>query len=177
MTKSPIFRLEAPAYRDAGFWPRPIRLGSKACYVKDWGRSDSEIPPAELEGWLDICGWDGLGLLMGSPFPDGTALGAFDIDHDHYVALGGALLRAPVCGRVGSKGAVFFVRVRGKVGNPQFCVRGAGGKRYGKVAECLFSRKLCVLPPTVHPNTGRPYEWLGQPLLETDFRQLPIVEA
>jgi hypothetical protein len=50
---------------------------------------------------------------------------------------------------------VFFARVRGALSNPEFKVRGEEGKRYGKVAECLFVKKLCLIPPTIHPDTRR----------------------
>jgi hypothetical protein len=176
MTDTRIFAEWAPLYRDHGFWPRPITLGTKACRLKDWPRPDSEIPPAELASWTSEHADLGIGLLMGSPFPDGTTLGALDIDHDDYVRIGRALLRDPPCGRIGKKGAVFFVRVRGRLSNPEFRVQGDQAKRYGKVAECLFVKKLCVIPPTTHPETGRPYEWIGKPLHEVDFEELPIVE-
>jgi hypothetical protein len=167
---------QSPIYRQLGLWPRPITPGSKACHIKDWQRPDGEIPPAQLTSWLKSHANRGIGLLMGSSFPDGTTLGALDIDHDDYVRIGRALLRDPPSGRVGKKGAVFFVRVRGALSNPEFKIRGDEGKRYGKVAECLFIKKLCVIPPTIHPDTGRPYRWIGKPLHEIDFNQLPIVE-
>jgi hypothetical protein len=66
--------------------------------------------------------------------------------------------------------------VRGRLSNPEFRVQSDQAKRYGKVAECLFSKKLCVIPPTIHPETGRPYEWIGRALHEVDFSELPIVE-
>ena len=47
---------------------------------------------------------------------------------------------------------------------------------YGKVAECLFVKKLCVIPPTIHPDTGQAYRWIGTPLHEVEFNELPIVE-
>src|SRR5436305_385047 len=49
-------------------------------------------------------------------------------------------------------------------------------RRWGKVCECLFVKKMCVIPPTVHPDTGQPYRWIGMPLHEIDFRLLPLVE-
>jgi hypothetical protein len=89
---------------------------------------------------------------MGSPFPDGTALGALDIDRDEYVGVGRALLRDPPCGRAGKKGAVFFVRVRGPLSNPEFRVRGEEGKRYGKVSEWFGTSpselKTSLAPPS-----------------------------
>ena len=91
-------------------------------------------------------------FLWAALFPDGTTLGALDIDHDDYVRLGRALLGDPPSGRVGKKGAVFFVRVRGSLSNSEFRVQGDQAKRYGKVAECLFVKKLCVIPPTIHPR-------------------------
>jgi hypothetical protein len=171
-----VFAELATAYRSAGFWARPVSPGSKACHVRDWQKPDPELPPVTLCAWLGTHAHFGIGLLMGSPFPDGTTLGALDIDHDHYVDLAKASLGDPPCGRIGKKGAVYFVRVRGAPRNFEFRVKGDEGKRYGKVAECLFAKKLCVIPPTIHPETGQRYRWIGTSLLEIDFCKLPIVE-
>jgi hypothetical protein len=113
---------------------------------------------------------------MGTPFPDGTTLGALEIDHDEYVRLGRASLIDASSGRVGKKGAVFFVRVRGRLSNPEFTVRGEANQSYGKVAECLFTKRLCIIPPTIHPDIRQPYRWFGRPLHELSFDELPIVE-
>jgi hypothetical protein len=45
------------------------------------------------------------------------------------------------------------------------------------VGELLCRSRFCVLPPTIHPNTERPYRWIGTPLHEVDFHALPIIEA
>jgi hypothetical protein len=55
----------------------------------------------------------GVGLLMGSPFPDGTMVGALDIDRDEYTRISQVFLHHPPCGRIGKKGAVFSVCIRG----------------------------------------------------------------
>jgi bifunctional DNA primase/polymerase-like protein len=177
VTEAPsIFAHWAGVYRRRGLWPRPVTVGSKACHLKDWQKPDSEMPQATLASWLTSRADFGIGLLMGSPFSDGTSLGALDIDRDEYVRIGRALLRDPPCGRIGKKGAVFFVRVRGRLSNPEFRVAGDEGKALGKVAECLFIKKLCVIPPTIHPDTKRPYRWIGRALHEVEFNELPIVE-
>jgi hypothetical protein len=165
----------AGVYRRRGHWPRPITPGTKACHVRDWQKPDSELSAATHASWLTSHANFGIGLLMGSPFPDGTTLGAVDIDRDEYVHVGRASLGRTPSGRVGKKGAVLFVRVRGPLSNLEFRVRGEAG-RYGKVAECLFVKKLCVIPPTIHPDTGQAYRWIGRPLHELDFDDLPIVE-
>jgi hypothetical protein len=172
----PIFARWAGVYRERGYWPRPITPGTKACHLKDWQKPDSELANATLASLLTSNASFGIGLLMGSPFPDGTTLGALDIDHDEYVRLGRASLIDCPSGRIGKRGAVFFVRVRGRLSNPEFTVRGEAGKRYGRVAECLFVKKLCIIPPTIHPDLGQPYRWFGTPLHELDFNELPIVE-
>jgi Bifunctional DNA primase/polymerase, N-terminal len=133
------------------------------------------MPEETLASWLMSHANFGIGLLMGSPYPDGTTLGALDIDHDDYVRVGRTVFHDPPSGRIGKKGAAFFVRVRGRPSNYEFKVRGHDGK-YGKVAECLFVKKLCIIPPTIHPETGQPYRWIGRPLYEVDFDELPIVE-
>ena len=165
----------APTFRGIGKWPRPITKGTKASLVKEWQVPDDQKPQAELERWLKRYDNLGIGLLMGSPFPDGTTLGALDVDRDEYVGLANVLLQSPVCGRIGKKGAVFFVRVAGNFGNPEFRVGGALAKEWDKVAECLFRKKLCVIPPTIHPETNRSYRWIGTPLHEVDFASLPLI--
>lgn len=166
----------AGVYRQRGYWPRPITPGTKACHVREWQKPDSDLPEATLASWLTSHANFGIGLLMGSPFPDGTMLGALDIDRDQYVRVGRASLGHTPSGRVGKKGAVLFVRVRGRPSNPEFSVHGEEGKRYGKVAECLFVKWLCIIPPTIHPETGQSYRWIGRPLHEVGFDELPVVE-
>lgn len=91
----------AQIMRDAGFWPRPL-IG-KACKIPGWQTPDPELPTGTFENWSNKHSDNNIGLLMGSPFPDGTLLGALDIDHDAYVPLGRAILRDPPCGRIGKK--------------------------------------------------------------------------
>jgi hypothetical protein len=82
----PIFARWAGVYRERGYWPRPITPGTKACHLKDWQKPDSELANATLASLLTSNASFGIGLLMGSPFPDGTTLGALDIDHDEVCA-------------------------------------------------------------------------------------------
>ena len=169
---SGIFVTEAPLYRAKGFWPRPVTAGSKACYLPEWQKPDPEIGEEGLQRMLQENSDHSVGLLMGSPLPDGTTLGALDIDRNDYVRLAKTLLGGdPPSGRFGSKGAVFFVRVAPGVKNRKFRV----GKNGEQIAEALFSRSICVIPPTIHPNTGEAYRWIGVPLLDLDPSTLPLL--
>jgi hypothetical protein len=164
----------AECYRALGLQPRPIIPGTKACKLPGWQRPDCEISDHTFGVWLRKFHCFGIGLVMGANLPDGSTLGALDIDHDDYTRIGRTLLGDPVSGRFGKKGAVFFVRVFGDAKNWEFKVK--GHPQLGKVAECLFTKKLCVIPPTVHPDTNQPYRWLGTALHEVPLDLLPAVE-
>lgn len=172
-----IFATWAPVCRKLGLWARPVLPGSKACKIPNWQLPDDQQASGTLDMWRRRFADNGIGLLMGSPLPDGTRLGALDVDREEYVALARVLLANPICGRFGQKGVVFFVRYGRQLGNPEFRVRGKENASWGKVAECLFEKKLCVIPPTIHPKTNAPYRWLGIPLHEVDFTKLPMVEG
>lgn len=164
----------APLYRKAGFWPRPVRPGTKAPPFQKWNVPDPERKLGELEGWLKTCGTCGIGLVLGSPLPDGSKLAAVDIDRDDYVRATAALLRSPVCGRIGAKGVAYLVRLKGNGKYRPLKVKGDDGYRVG---EILCDNRFLVLPPTIHPETKEPYRWVGKPLLEVDYLDLPLLEA
>src|SRR4051812_40107463 len=83
-------------YRARGFYPRALinvpdaKTGEKrgkACLLKGWQTSDPDLPAGTLEKWdRNSFDWN-IGLLMGSPFPDGSQLCALDIDNDFYVRM------------------------------------------------------------------------------------------
>lgn len=163
----------AKILRDLDYWPRPL-IG-KACKEKGWQTPDPELPPAMIEEWDTKHAYSNIGLLLGSPFPDGTLLGALDIDNDNYVGLGKALLGNPPCARIGSKGLGIFVRLVPSLKNQKIRVKGDEGEKYGQVLECLFHQSILAIPPSIHPKTNRPYQWVGTPLHEIDFNELPLI--
>lgn len=172
-TPTTPFGTWAPIYRGAGFWPRP--LVGKACKLLNWQTPDPEQPEGRLDQWVKDFPGANIGLLMGSSLPDGTLLGALDIDHDDYVGLGRVLFNDPVCARVGKKGVVYFVRVSPSLSSQKFRVTGKGGEKYGQVAELLFKGNICAIPPSIHPDTHQPYKWIGPSLLEVDLNKLPLI--
>src|SRR4051794_18374198 len=100
-----IFSVWAPVYRQRGFDPLPVTPGQKACHAPKWQEPMSDD---RLRQFIGSHGDHGIGLLMGTPFADGTTLSAMDIDADDLVRLGTALLGNPPCSRVGKKGCVIF---------------------------------------------------------------------
>lgn len=170
-----IFAELGPLYREKGLEPRPVFPGTKGCKIKLWQQSDSEWAPGTFERWDEENSNAGIGLRTGTALAGGGTFGFLDIDLAEYVdpivaAIGGA-----PCQRIGSKGTAIPVRVLGTPKNFSFKPKLEGKKGPASV-ECLFTRKLCVIPPTIHPDTGRPYEWVGTPLLELDLGDLPIID-
>lgn len=169
-----IFGKWAPIYRNLGLEPRPIKPGDKAS-VKGWSKPDSDLGKRTLSSWDKKYSNFGIGLRMGTPLPDGGFLGVVDIDRDDYVRLATTLLNDPPSGRLGAKGRAFFVRLLGNLKNAELNVRGESDTKGWHVGDFLFTRKLCVIPPSIHPDTNEAYKWIGTPLHELDFSLLPKI--
>lgn len=174
----PTFAELYPSYRDKGYSVRCVPHGSKGPKVKGWNKPDADQPESFYEKMAKDPGAPGIALLLGTSFPDGTTLGALDVDHDDYVRVAHFMLGNPACGRVGNKGIAFPVRLRGEMKKARlpFEVKLPDG---GKIStgELLGKGSVLALPPTIHPTTDRPYEWVGKPLLETSFEELPVIEV
>jgi hypothetical protein len=164
-----VYAQWAPRYRAAGFWPLPITPGTKTCNVPSWqyGMSDQQF-----EESLRNFPCHGIGLLLGSSFPDGTTLAAVDIDDDHYTKIVSALIGELACAREGSKGLGAFVRCKGPVKTRRYRFENRSPH-----VELLCSGSYIVIPPTTHGLIHRPYRWLTTPLLEFHYDQLPLIEA
>ncbi|MCP4936475.1 MAG: hypothetical protein GY927_20295 [bacterium] len=169
-----IFAKWAPIYRDRGLEPRPVKLGNKACFEKGWTKPDSEVSPEVLGRTLIKRASYGIGLRMGTPLLGGGHLGALDIDNDDYVRISKVLMGNPPCMRIGKKGVVIFARIISNLPNSTFKVKRDGLPDI-QVADCLFDKKFCVIPPTIHPGTKKPYRWIGTPLHKLNFDLLPVI--
>lgn len=172
------FANEFPAYRAKGYSVRAVPVGSKGPKRKGWQKPDPEQPSSFYEDMANDAKSPGIALLLGTAFSDGTTLAALDIDHNDYLRVARFLLGDPVCGRVGSKGIAFPVRLRGqmKMARTSLDVK-LPDSSTTHVGELLVAGSVLAIPPTIHPDISRPYEWVGKPLLETSFEELPIIEV
>ncbi|MCA0402088.1 MAG: bifunctional DNA primase/polymerase [Proteobacteria bacterium] len=169
--------------QEKGLSPRVVTDGTKACHSHNWQVPDAQQATATLDAWAHQAGDAGIALLLGAPISDGTHLGVIDVDNDAYTRAVACLLGNPAVVKIGRKGASFFVRVAGTPGgsftrNPEFrnraIVNGIETDKV-KVVECLFDGKISVLPPSIHPDTGKPYAWTGPTIEDADLLQLPAV--
>lgn len=174
---SPEARLPAPGpfaryaatYRRLGYAPIPVKPGSKQPLISDWPRWCDQLPPPELvQAWARQYPRAGIALATGPA----SGIVALDLDHDDgtHAAILKAAGPSPV-GKLGARGATYFYRYSGE--------RSQAFRRSGEtVCEILAGKRLVIIPPTVHPDTHRPYEWTTpERLLNRSPSQLPPLNA
>lgn len=172
-----IFRNEAPK-----FWALNlpvIPLKRKEPIHAGWQGNLSSIPNEEKQRDLIAAHPNNnIGMLLGVPIDGGnTVLAATDVDDDRLVTLVLQLLglsrverRAVLSGKRGKKGATIFVRAQKSLKST--VIKGAGG--LGNI-DFLAAGRMTVMPPSIHPDTGKPYEVVGTSLLEVNFANLPEI--
>ncbi len=169
-----IFGRAAP-----GFWRRGlavIPVNGKAPIQPGWQGNLGGIPSeGKQQELLSAYPNSNLGLLLGMAAGDDQAVDALDVDDDRllqptlkFLGLNRAERRAMLSGKRGKKGATIFVRAPKTLKST--VIKGAAG--LGNI-DFLAAGKMTVMPPSIHPDTGNPYEVYGAPLLEVDFDSLP----
>jgi hypothetical protein len=163
------FARYAMLYREHGYAPVPVRPGSKAPLIADWTRWCEELPPPELvRQWIERYPDAGIAIATG------PASGIVALDLDHDAASHAAILEAagpsPVA-KIGARGATYFYRYNGETSR--------AFRRHGEtICEVLAGKRLVIIPPTIHPDTGRAYAWTTPArLINYHPSQLPPLNA
>ncbi len=189
MAYSPIS--QAANYAGRGFSPIPICRPYAPLNIK--GKEPGSFAPKlghqlRMTGWERFCAkpaslgemarWladdpeAGLGLACGY-----GGLVAADVDDPRAFAA----IRQ-VCGhlkppsKIGRKGATgFFFDPTGLIESKVFrAKKGADGKQHPLV-EILAKGRQTVIPPTMHPDTGRAYRWHNGSLEDLTPSDLPVI--
>ena len=122
-------------------------------FMKGWEKVALDRPSAdEVRAWNPdvMTGW---GIVLGSPTGDGFKLVAIDIDiddHDQIMELRSALPYTLMMKR-GKKGCTLFFKV--KDGDL------LKSRVYRGLVDYLGAGRQTVMPGSIHPETGKPYEW------------------
>jgi putative DNA primase/helicase len=154
-----------------GFVPLCIDPQSKACRAPGWSKT---TPTAEsIDRTFSRPG--GIGVRLGDLHQDGTCLIAIDIDleeHQLIRAVERALgVRVPV--KRGKKGYTYIFLLDEEHPTQKLYWSRHGGKK--AAIDILCRGAQTVLPPTIHPETKRPYYWVsGTPLDQIERSNLPI---
>lgn len=145
-----IFSALAPQYWAAGFSAIPLHPRSKRPAVDAWQTYATEPIPAEVRAeWLAAFPNHNIGVVLG-PQSD---LCIIDIDTDNpsiVTALRAVLPPSP-WERRGRKGVALAYRFS------NFSTFRITGRNREMMVECLSTRTQCVMPGSIHPDTGAPY--------------------
>jgi len=134
--------------------------------TSEWQRWCDRLPTEiELEIWDT---WPDAGICV----PLSHSLKVIDIDTDDPAMMAAvqAVLPDSEVKKRGAKGFSAFYRGSPAIVSAPFSV----GKT--RVVDLLAYGRQTVLPPTIHPDTGQPYHWLGSETLESvSIDSLPLL--
>lgn len=143
-----IYKDNAPRYFEKGLPVIPLR--GKAPIIQKWQRFHDTMPtPEEQKAMLENYADYNMGLPLGKQ----SGCIALDIDSeiDAEVKLIDALVPTSPWVRVGRKGKVLMFKYNGE---QTFRIKDATGRT---ICELLSSKVQVVLPPSIHPETKKPY--------------------
>lgn len=165
--------------RDNGYSPMPIQPGTKTPGVY----SDGHWRP--MPGWQKYCkspapefvhsnweNWPAAGVCIAH----GTVIGLdLDTDREDVADAVRSAVAIPEVRRRGRKGWMGYFRPAADLDDGTARLRWydpKDGEDARPLVELLLHGTQSVLPPTIHPETQRPYEWLGAALTNTDISEL-----
>lgn len=146
-----IYAENAPKYHAKGLPAIPLIRGQKRPAINGWNRFCNEMPTeSEMAAWRERYADGNIGIPLGKA----SGLVAVDIDTDVQWMIDGIqrLLPPSPWHRVGKKGLVMLYRYSGE---KSFQIKDSSD---GVIVEILSHNKQVVLPPSIHPDTKRPYE-------------------
>jgi hypothetical protein len=158
MSELSTYDLHAPQLLARGFFPLPIGPGTK--------KPQHFVP--SLSEFHDTTGWThpqrrpetspqpgaGIGVRLGQQ-ADGTCVVALDWDNDD-AAIAAMDVFPPTVTKEGQRGFTAFYKVSGSVPTRDFRVDGR------VVVQVLSDGRQTVVPPSIHPDTKRPYTWTSK---------------
>ena len=149
-----IFKTHAPRYFAKGMSVIPLIENSKRPVPNAW--SDyAEFPvPADIQNyWINMPAPHNIGLVLGQQ----SNVSVLDFDYDDPTLIEKMVAILPkganLWKRVGKKGFVLAFKF-----NPQIRSFRIKSKEEGMIVEYLSSGTQVVLPPSIHPDTMKPYE-------------------
>lgn len=151
----------------------PLRLEPSEKFTRAAGWSTDTPTPEKLQ--RVFARPSNLGVRLGDRMADGTHLVAIDIDIEE-VALIACVERAigeKVPCKRGKKGYTYFVRIDREVKTHK--IHWHRNDKKIPAIDILAKGAQTVLPPSIHPETQLPYQWISAvPLHEVDIRTIPV---
>lgn len=149
-----IFKDHAPFYYAKGMSVIPLQVNSKIPLTTAWSDfSDHPVPKEIQQQWLHLPADHNIGLVLGKQ----SGVGVLDIDYADEKLIEKILSILPegydTWKRVGKKGMVLAFKFNPKVPRAFKLI----SPEYGTLVEYLCTGQQVVLPPSIHPDTKKPY--------------------
>jgi hypothetical protein len=145
-----IFGAFAPSYYEKGVPVIPLHFHDKRPIPFHWQNNHDQLPSADTQRqWLETYGECNMGVVLGKQ----SRMMMMDIDtpDQRLVDVITSVLPKSPWVRIGAKGMVLAYRWNGL---RTFRIKDLESNT---IVECLSDRTQCVLPPSIHPDTQRPY--------------------
>jgi len=158
---SSIFADNAMSYYENGYNVLPIEPGKKEVWLPAWQQfCDTRQMEWQVQSWLGTYENHNIGIPLGSASQ--TIALDFDDDVDGLHGKVQELLQGSLVRKKGRKGFTAFYRYNGEITKRWR----KGGKT---VVELLSTGTQTVVPPSIHPDTKKPYFWTTEDTL-LDFK-------
>jgi hypothetical protein len=150
-----------------------IPVKDKAPFIQEWQSLD--VTDDVIDSWEESY----LGVANGFGFRAGQYnIGFLDIDTDDQQQIhkiDEVLDLSHICVKKGLKGKTVFFRFQGTPKKSKYNVKLRPTDKKA-ICEINFTSGQTVLPPSIHPQTGLPYKWISNSLLEIDIEDLPLID-
>ena len=166
-------------YIRCGLSPLPLVPGKKRPIESTWQDFCNKQPNEEtIKIWVDKHDLNHIGLCLGTEVKPGNYLVAIDVDDDDLVeCVWDAIGSRDAPAKIGKKGITVFCVAGSDVINQKIKRRGEDGKpeRLPSV-EILCHGSQTVVPPSVHPQTEKPYRWVTKDIINGYPDNLPVLD-
>lgn len=155
-----------------GYHTVPVIKGQKA--AKDDGWQNLRLSAGQVKKKF-IEEKHNVGVLTGTEVYPGLYLLAVDVDVDDE-----NLIHNIKCAfdgdppaKFGSKGITFFASMTAPAKKRALVQVDPKTKKRKQVVELMATGQQVVVPPSMHPDTGKPYVWVGKSLADVEPVDLP----
>lgn len=166
-----IFATEAPKYYARGIPVIPLNPNSKRPTPQGWSDYADHMITEDIQKYfLSMPANHNIGLVLGKV----AGVSVLDFDYADAVLVEKITSLLPqgwdMWKRVGAKGFIVAFRY-----NPELKTFRIQSREHGTLCEYLSSGTQCVLPPSIHPDTGKPY--VANTELLSVIDQLPMLDS
>lgn len=149
-----------------------IPVKDKAPFIESW--QSIQVTDEVIESWEEsfLGKTNGFGLRAGQ-----HNIGYMDIDTDDIELIhriDEVMDLSQICVKKGKKGKTVFFRFEGTPKKSKYTIKLRATDR-APIVEINFTVGQTVLPPSIHPETGVPYKWISQSLLDVDIEDLSFI--